>query len=116
MEQKQRYLEEQLQRRESEVSELRRDFRELRAKFFQLERAFQLNLQLQSRQEIEFNRVKLQNQELRKINDDTLRTRTELNSRLTNAVIEKDHWRNAFLQQKELFNSSNPGYKLVLYC
>nr|XP_003702131.2 PREDICTED: uncharacterized protein LOC100882508 [Megachile rotundata] len=109
MEQKQRYLEEQLQRRESEVSELRRDFRELRAKFFQLERAFQLNLQLQSRQEIEFNRVKLQNQELRKINDDTLRTRTELNSRLTNAVIEKDHWRNAFLQQKELFNSNKIG-------
>ncbi|XP_034184820.1 uncharacterized protein LOC117606470 [Osmia lignaria lignaria] len=103
----QRYLEEQLQRRESEVSELRRNHRELEAKFFQLERAFQVNLELQNRQEVEFNRVKLENQELREINDETLRVRTELNSRLMNATIEKDHWKNAFLQQKELINSNN---------
>lgn len=58
----QRYLEEQLQRRESEVSELRRNLRELEGKFFQLERAFQVNLQLQNRREVEFNRVKLENE------------------------------------------------------
>lgn len=58
MDSRQRYLEEQLQRRE--VSELRRNLHELSGKFFQLERAFEINLQSQARQEVEFNRVKVE--------------------------------------------------------
>lgn len=58
MDSRQRYLEEQLQRRESEASELRRNLRELGTKFFQLERAFEINLQSQSRRELEFHRMK----------------------------------------------------------
>lgn len=58
MDTQQRRLEEQLRRRESEVSELRRNLAELRAKFFQLERAFEINLQSQGRREAEFNRMK----------------------------------------------------------
>lgn len=58
MDSRQRYLEEQLQRREA--SELRRNLHELSGKFFQLERAFEINLQSQARQEVEFNRVKVE--------------------------------------------------------
>lgn len=58
MDPQQWYLEEQLRRRESEVSELRGNLDELRTKFFQLERAFEINLQLQTRREVEFNHMK----------------------------------------------------------
>lgn len=60
MDSRQRYLEEQLQRRESEASELRRNLHELSGKFFQLERAFEINLQSQALQEVEFNRMKIE--------------------------------------------------------
>lgn len=58
----QRYREEQLQRTESEASELRRNLNELRTKFFQLERAFEINLQSQARLELQFNRTKLESE------------------------------------------------------
>ncbi|CAK9803606.1 hypothetical protein ANTPLA_LOCUS3724 [Anthophora plagiata] len=98
---RQRYLEEQLQRRESETLELRRNLRELETKFFQLERAFEINLQSQTHREVEFNRMKLEGEELRKLNEETVLARTELNSKLMNAITERDHWKNAFLQQGE---------------
>ncbi|CAK9798433.1 hypothetical protein ANTQUA_LOCUS1632 [Anthophora quadrimaculata] len=98
---RQRYLEEQLQRRESETLELRRNHRELETKFFQLERAFEINLRSQTHREVEFNRMKLEGEDLRKLNGETVAARTELNSRLMNAITERDHWKNAFLQQGE---------------
>ncbi|XP_076667392.1 uncharacterized protein LOC143368493 [Andrena cerasifolii] len=101
MDPQQWYLEEQLRRRESEVSELRGNLDELRTKFFQLERAFEINLQLQTRREVEFNRMKQGSRELQELHGETLQTRTELSSRLTNAITEKDHWKSAFLQQRE---------------
>lgn len=57
-----RRLEEQLQRKESEASQLRRNLRELRAKFQQLERAFEINLQSQVYLEVELNRVQLESE------------------------------------------------------
>ncbi|CAL7936073.1 unnamed protein product [Xylocopa violacea] len=102
MDPRQRYLEMQLQRRESEASELRRNLRELRTKFFQLERAFEINLQSQARREVQFNRVKLESEGLQKLNDEIVRARAELNSRLMNAISERDHWKNAFLRQREV--------------
>ncbi|XP_017887799.2 uncharacterized protein LOC108629557 [Ceratina calcarata] len=102
MDSRQRYLEEQLQRRESEAVELRRNLRELGTKFFQLERAFEINLQSQSRREVEFNRMKLESEELRQLHEEAMRTRTQLNSKLMNAITERDHWKEAFLQQREV--------------
>ncbi|XP_053970653.1 uncharacterized protein LOC128872223 [Hylaeus volcanicus] len=103
---RQRYLEKQLQKRESEASELRRNLHELRTKFFQLERAFETNLQVQTEQEVEFNRTKHEIQELRKLNDEIVQTRTVLNSRLMNTIIERDHWKNAFLRQRDFITSN----------
>ncbi|PBC32825.1 hypothetical protein APICC_07457 [Apis cerana cerana] len=100
MDSRQRYLEEQLQRRESEASELRRNLHELSGKFFQLERAFEINLQSQALQEVEFNRMKVEYEELRKLNVETAQARTKLNSILMNTTTERDHWKNAFLQQR----------------
>ncbi|KOC60098.1 hypothetical protein WH47_08088 [Habropoda laboriosa] len=106
MDSRQRYLEEQLQRRESETLELRRNLRELGTKFFQLERAFEINLRSQTHREVQFNRMKLESEELRKLNGETVRARTELNSRLMNAITERDHWKNAFLRQGEFIKRS----------
>ncbi|XP_076248681.1 uncharacterized protein LOC143188358 [Calliopsis andreniformis] len=101
MDTQQQCLEKQLRKRESEVSELRRNLAELRTKFSQLERAFEINLQSQGRREVEFNRMKQESEEVQKLNNATMQMRTELNSKLTNAMIERDHWKNAFYQQKE---------------
>lgn len=89
-----------MQRRESEASELRRNLHELSGKFFQLERAFEINLQSQARQEVEFNRMKVEYEELRKLNVESAQARTKLNSILMNTTTERDHWKNAFLQQR----------------
>lgn len=58
MDPRHRYLAEELQRKESEVSELHSHLHETRAKFIQLEQAFKTNLQLQTRREAEFDRLK----------------------------------------------------------
>ncbi|XP_076764043.1 uncharacterized protein LOC143431301 [Xylocopa sonorina] len=114
MDSRRRYLEMQLQRRESEASELRRNLRELGTKFFQLERAFEINLQSQARQEVEFNRMKLESEGLQKLNDEIVRARTELNSRLMNAITERDHWKNAFLQQSEVIKRNKKEFDHVV--
>ena len=62
MDPRRQYLEEQLQRKESEASELRRNLRDLGTKFHQLERAFEINLQSQVNLEVELNRVKLESE------------------------------------------------------
>ena len=62
MDPRRRCLEEQLQRKESEASELRRNLRELGSKFQQLERAFEMNLQSQVYLEVELNRVQLESE------------------------------------------------------
>ncbi|XP_076276679.1 uncharacterized protein LOC143207289 [Lasioglossum baleicum] len=111
METRLRYLEEQLQRRESEVSELRTTLREVGAKFVQLEQAFKTNLRLQVRREARLDRLKREGQELRTLNGDALQTRTELSSRLMNTIIERDHWKNTFLQQREFVMRNEIEYK-----
>ncbi|XP_043260360.1 uncharacterized protein LOC122401958, partial [Colletes gigas] len=106
MDPRQRYLEEQMQRTEPEAEELHRNLHELRTKYSELEQAFEINLQLQTKREIEFNRMKHEKEELQKFNDGILKTRTELNSRLMNAIIERDRWKNASLRQKEFIMSN----------
>ncbi|XP_076634856.1 uncharacterized protein LOC143348495 [Colletes latitarsis] len=110
MDPRQRYLEEQMQRTEPKAEELHRNLHELRTKYFQLEQAFEINLQLQTKREIEFNRIKHEKEELQKFNDGILKTRTELNSRLMNAIIEKDLWKNASLRQKDFIMSNKIEY------
>lgn len=38
--------------------------------------------------------------ELRKLNVESAQARTKLNSILMNTTTERDHWKNAFLQQR----------------
>lgn len=56
--------------------------------------------------------------ELRKLKSETLQTRTELNSRLTNATIERNHWKNAFQQQKEFverYVKHSHSYTVIIF-
>ncbi|XP_031826066.2 uncharacterized protein LOC116424175 [Nomia melanderi] len=111
MDPRHRYLAEELEKKESEVSQLHSHLHETRAKFIQLEQAFKTNLQLQTRREAEFDHLKNEFQELRKLNADTLQARAELSSRLMNTVIERDHWKNTFLQQREFVMRNKIAYE-----
>ncbi|XP_078032617.1 uncharacterized protein LOC144467604 [Augochlora pura] len=111
METQPRYLEEQLHRKESEVSELHRILHDVGTKFIQLEQAFKSNLLVQARREAELDSFRDEDQVLRKVNGDTLQTTTELSSRLMNTIIERDHWKNTFFQQREFIMRNKIDYE-----